>query len=112
MFHVFCFIFAVWKLHFIAFPDEDLMARIVRGHHPQVRETLVQEAIARFYWLRQIPDLRKAPSTSELIDWIGALVKGGVSEQELSDRVPYLGTLVKKEQDLETLKRFQARRGQ
>jgi MoxR-like ATPase len=97
--------------HFIAFPDETLMARIVKVHHPDVRETLVQEAIARFYWLRGIPDLRKAPSTSELIDWIGALVKGGISEQSLSDRVPYLGTLVKKEQDLETLKRFQARRG-
>ena len=65
-------------------------------------------AIARFL-LRNLPDLRKAPSTSELIDWIGALVKGGVSESELSDRVPYLGSLIKKEQDLETLA-FQKRR--
>jgi len=97
--------------HFIAFPEQDLMARIVRVHHPNVREALVQEAIARFYWLRNLPDLRKAPSTSELIDWIGALVKGGVKESELADRVPYLGTLIKKEQDLETLARFQKRRG-
>jgi len=97
--------------HFIAFPDQALMARIVRVHHPNVREALVQEAIARFYWLRSLPDLRKAPSTSELIDWIGALVKGGVKESEIADRVPYLGTLIKKEQDLETLARFQKRRG-
>ena len=97
--------------HFIAFPEQSLMARIVRVHHPNVREALVQEAIARFYWLRNLPELRKAPSTSELIDWIGALVKGGVKESELSDRVPYLGALIKKEQDVETLVRFQRRRG-
>ncbi|MCB9529127.1 MAG: MoxR family ATPase [Myxococcales bacterium] len=96
--------------HFIAFPDEALMARIVRVHHPQVRETLVQEAIARFYWLRTLPDLRKRPSTSELIDWIGALVRGGVDPEQLAARVPYLGTLIKKEQDQETLARFEARR--
>lgn len=97
--------------HFIAFPDEELMARIVKVHHPTVRQTLVDEAIARFYWLRNIPDLRKAPSTSELIDWIGALLKGGMEESSLTDRVPFLGTLLKKEQDLEALARFEARRG-
>ena len=97
--------------HFIAFPDEDLMARIVKVHHPTVRQTLVEEAIARFYWLRNIPDLRKAPSTSELIDWIGALLKGGMDESSLTDRVPFLGTLLKKEQDLEALARFESRRG-
>jgi MoxR-like ATPase len=97
--------------HFIAFPEQELMSEIVRVHHPSVKQTLIDEAIARFYWLRNIPDMRKAPSTSELIDWITALVKGGVDEREITDRVPYLGTLFKKEQDLETLERFQARRG-
>jgi MoxR-like ATPase len=97
--------------HFIAFPEEELMAKIVRVHHPNVRQTLLDEAIARFYWLRNIPDMRKAPSTSELIDWISALIKGGIDESELTQRVPYLGTLFKKEQDLETLERFEARRG-
>lgn len=91
--------------HFIAFPDEDLMARIVRVHHPDVRRTLLEEALARFYWLRQLPDLRKRPSTSELIDWLGALIRGGISEDEISERVPYLGTLIKKEQDLEVVRR-------
>ena len=96
--------------HFIAFPERDLMARIVKVHHPQVRQTLVDEAIARFYWLRDLPDLRKKPSTSELVDWIGALVHGGLDPEILTERLPYLGSLLKKEQDLETYKRFKARR--
>ncbi len=95
--------------HFIAFPERDLMGRIVKVHHPTVRQTLVDEAIARFYWLRDLPDLRKKPSTSELVDWIGALVKGGLDEEVLTERLPYLGALLKKEQDLETYKRFKAR---
>ena len=97
--------------HFISFPEESLMGQIVRVHHPNVRQTLIDEAIARFYWLRNVPDLRKAPSTSELIDWIGALNKGGISEERIADRIPYLGTLLKKEQDLDTLERFKKRRG-
>ena len=96
--------------HFIAFPDESLMADIVRVHHPKVEQTLIDEAIARFYWLRTLPDLRKAPSTSELIDWI-SLVKGGIEVEALTERVPYLGSLLKKEQDLETLKRFKDQDG-
>ncbi len=95
--------------HFIAFPEPDLMARIVKVHHPVVRQTLLDEAIARFYWLRDLPDLRKKPSTSELIDWLGALIKGGIEEETIADRVPYLGSLLKKEQDLETYARFKAR---
>lgn len=91
--------------HFIAFPDPDLMARIVAVHHPNVRRALIDEAIARFYWLRSLPELRKRPSTSELIDWIGALVKGGVSEEELADRIPFLGALIKKEQDVDAVMR-------
>ena len=87
------------------------MAEIVRVHHPKVEQTLVDEAIARFYWLRNLPDLRKAPSTSELIDWISALVKGGIEVDALTERVPYLGSLLKKEQDLETLQRFKDKRG-
>lgn len=97
--------------HFIAFPEPELMAQIVKVHHPRVRAGLVDEAIARFYWLRRLPDLRKRPSTSELIDWIGALERGGVDLATITDRVPYLGTLLKKEQDLETLARQQQKKG-
>ena len=95
--------------HFIAFPEPELMAQIVKVHHPLVRQTLMDEALARFYWLRTLPDMRKKPSTSELIDWLGALIKGGVDEDVLVDRVPFLGTLLKKEQDLGTFKRYTGR---
>ena len=91
--------------HFIAFPDDELMSRIVRVHHPDVRQRLLDEALARFYWIRSLPELRKRPSTSELIDWLGALIRGGLSEDELEQRVPFLGTLIKKEQDLDALLR-------
>jgi MoxR-like ATPase len=91
--------------HFIAFPDPALMARIVKVHHPHVRQVLLDEALARFYWLRSLPELRKRPSTSELIDWLGALVRGGLSEEALADRIPFLGTLMKKEQDVEAVGR-------
>lgn len=97
--------------HFIAFPEKELMGRIVRVHHPQVRQALIDEAIARFYWLRTLPELRKKPSTSELIDWIGALVRGGLDPDDLTDRVPFLGTLLKKEQDVETFERAKKRKG-
>ena len=92
--------------HFIAFPDRELMSKIVEVHHPNVKQTLIEEAIARFYYVRSIDGLRKAPSTSELIDWIGALIRGGISEDELTDRLPYSGTLIKKEQDEQLLRRI------
>ena len=92
--------------HFIAFPDRELMSKIVKVHHPNVKQTLIEEAIARFYYVRSIDGLRKAPSTSELIDWIGALIRGGISEDELTERLPYSGTLIKKEQDEQLLRRI------
>jgi MoxR-like ATPase len=91
--------------HFIAFPEPALMARIVKVHHPLVRQSLLDEALARFYWLRTLPELRKKPSTSELIDWLGALIRGGLDEETLAARIPYLGTLLKKEQDVEAVGR-------
>ena len=97
--------------HFIAFPEQELMARIVRVHHPGVRQTLVDEAIARFYWLRSLPDMRKRPSTSELIDWIAALTRGGIEEAELTERIPFLGALLKHERDHEAVKRQSGRSG-
>ena len=91
--------------HFISFPDRELMARIVDVHHPNVRSTLIEEAISRFYFVRSLDGMRKPPSTSELIDWIGALVKGGIKEDELTNALPFMGALVKKEQDEAMLKR-------
>jgi MoxR-like ATPase len=95
--------------HFIDFPDQELMKRIVRVHHPRIEAELVDQAVVAFYELRQNPRLRKRPSTSELIDWIGVLKQAGVGQQRFVRELPFLGVLLKKEQDLETFS--QARRG-
>ena len=96
--------------HFIAFPTREEMAKIVAVHHPTLRGKLLDEAVSRFYWLRGLDGIRKPPSTSELVDWLGALIKGGVAPETLAERVPYLGALLKKEQDLELLRRSENRR--
>lgn len=86
--------------HFIDFPEAELMTRIVRVHHPDLEDKLVDQALSAFYQLRQMPRLRKRPSTSELIDWIGVLKAEGVDTVKLDRQLPFLGTLLKKEQDL------------
>ncbi|MSP63873.1 MAG: MoxR family ATPase, partial [Myxococcales bacterium] len=86
--------------HFIEFPDRELMARIVRVHHPQLETKLLEQALAAFYALRDLAGLRKRPSTSELIDWIAALKRAGIASVKLDDGVPFLGALLKREQDL------------
>jgi MoxR-like ATPase len=87
--------------HFIAFPDEALMTEIVRVHHPGIGDSLLEQCLAKFYWLRQVKGLRKRPSTSELIDWIGALLAAGVQPGQLAKEIPFLGALIKKEEDVE-----------
>ncbi|MDP6943877.1 MAG: MoxR family ATPase [Myxococcota bacterium] len=89
--------------HYIAFPDRALMADIVAVHLPDLGQNLLERALDAFYALRRLDGLRKRPSTSELIDWIAALVATGVDPDTLdtaAGRLPYLGTLIKREQDL------------
>jgi MoxR-like ATPase len=94
--------------HFIDFPDPELMKRIVRVHHPNVDGTLVDQAVVAFYELRQVPRIRKRPSTSELVDWITVLMQGGVGKERLVRELPFLGVLLKKEQDVELLRAAKA----
>jgi len=89
--------------HFIDFPDPELMKRIVRVHHPKIDEELVDQAVVKFYELREVPRLRKRPSTSELIDWIAVLKSAGVGKERFVRELPFLGVLLKKEQDVELL---------
>jgi len=97
--------------HWIEFPSRELMTRIVRVHHPELEEELLSSALAAFYRLRQVDGLRKPPSTSELIDWLSALRHSGIEPAKLLGAgLPFLGTLLKKEQDIETLGRV-GRRG-
>jgi len=86
--------------HFIDFPDRDLMSRIVDVHHPAINEALLKQAMDAFYAIRNMQRLRKRPSTSELVDWIAMLKNMGVSNVKLDGNLPFLGTLLKKEQDL------------
>ncbi len=91
--------------YYIEFPDEEMMERIVRVHYPDIQDKLVRECIKKFYWLRQVDGLRKKPSTSELLDWIKALAMGGVNVDRISAELPFLGTLLKTEQDTEKVAR-------
>ncbi|HAP93830.1 MAG TPA: MoxR family ATPase [Desulfotomaculum sp.] len=95
--------------HYIDFPDEEMMARIVRVHFPDLEKALLEEALAAFYWLRSVNGLQKKPSTSELLDWTQALVVGGISYQRICAEIPFLGVLLKKNQDFElVLRRLQS----
>jgi MoxR-like ATPase len=89
--------------HFIEFPAPELMKEIVRVHHPSLEESLVSQAIRAFYELRDVVQLRKRPSTSELIDWLAVLHRAGIDAGRLTKEVPMLGTLLKKETDVATV---------
>jgi len=94
--------------HYIEFPNLELMEEIVRVHFPDIKDNLLREALKAFYKLREIDDFRKKPSTSELIDWIRALIAGGVPHDKVSSEIPFVGTLLKKETDYDY---FAARMG-
>ena len=91
--------------HYIAFPERSLMERIVNVHYPDVEQDLLDAAIVRFYEVRGIPGLRKKPSTSELIDWLFVLLRGGLDAGDVARSDPFLGTLLKQEQDLDLAER-------
>jgi MoxR-like ATPase len=97
--------------HFIDFPDAERMKRIVRVHHPNVDGALVDQAVVAFYELRAVPRLRKRPSTSELVDWITVLLEADIGRERLIRELPFLGVLLKKEQDVELLRAVRAAGG-
>ena len=104
--------------HFIAFPDRETMERIVDVHHPDIKKSLIKEALDVFFEVREVPGLKKKPSTSELIDWLKLLMADDIPEEILKERdrskaiPPLYGALLKNEQDVHTLQRlaFMARR--
>jgi len=97
--------------HFIEFPDVALMRKIIDVHHPHLDAKLLDQVLIKFYWLREQPDLRKKPSTSELVDWISALLRSGMSVEKLESHLPFVGALLKKEQDAEAVVRFESQGG-
>ncbi len=90
--------------HYIDFPSKELMEEIVRVHFPDVEEHLLKNAMEVFYNIRSIRDIRKKPSTSELIDWINALQLGGIPAERIKAALPFIGVVVKKDEDMELVK--------
>jgi MoxR-like ATPase len=91
--------------HYIQFPDRELMQEIVKVHHPDITDKVLDNALEMFFSLRATPKLRKKPSTSELIDWILALKKAGVDLARVGHGIPFLGTLLKTEADVELVQK-------
>jgi MoxR-like ATPase len=98
--------------HYIRFPDADTMARIVEVHHPRIKPRLVSEALNVFFELREVPGLKKKPSTSELLDWLKLLMAEDMPPEALRSREtgtiipPLYGALLKSEQDVHLLERL------
>jgi MoxR-like ATPase len=97
--------------HFIDFPDIEQMREIIDVHHPQLEKALLEQVMTKFYWLREQKELRKRPSTSELIDWITALVRAGVDPGQLANEIPFMGALLKNEQDTKAIRSYLDRGG-
>ncbi len=98
--------------HFISFPDRQTMKSIVDVHYPAIQKTLVDQALEIFFELRELPGLKKRPSTSELIDWLKLLMSDDIPDDILTQRdqstaiPPLYGALLKNEQDVQMLERL------
>lgn len=89
--------------HYISFPDRAQMEEIVRVHFDQLDEALLQQTLDAFYRIREMDDIEKKPSTSELVDWIHALMLSGIPQEDILKKIPFAGVLLKKDRDLEAL---------
>lgn len=98
--------------HFIKFPDRDTMEDIVHVHFPDIKKRLVAEALALFFEVRDVPGLKKKPSTSELLDWLKLLMSEEIGPEVLLERdpkkliPPLHGALLKNEQDVHLFERL------
>lgn len=91
--------------HFIDFPDKELMSDIILAHYSDIEETLIEQVIDAFFYVRNFFELKKKPSTSELLDWISALKLSGISTDNLRQDLPLVSFLLKKDEDLEMVKK-------
>lgn len=89
--------------HYISFPDPDTITRIVKVHYPDLDDRILKEALIAFYWIREVHGIQKKPSTSELLDWVQALALGGINPARITQELPFLGTLIKKNQDFDNV---------
>ena len=91
--------------HYIEFPEQEQMEKIIRVHFGDLEGELVAQALAGFYWVRQLRDIEKKPSTSELVDWLRALQLGGVDPARIAKDIPFAGVLLKKDKDITAMQR-------
>jgi MoxR-like ATPase len=104
--------------HYIRFPDPETMTRIVEVHYPGIKRRLIEEALRIFFQVREVPGLKKKPSTSELLDWLKLLLSEDIGPEQLRERdtrkliPPLHGALLKNEQDVSLFEKlaFLARR--
>ena len=104
--------------HYIRFPDHETMERIVHVHYPNIKKLLLREALEAFFEIREVPGLKKKPSTSELLDWLKLLMAEDIPPEVLHSQdthkiiPPLHGALLKNEQDVHLFERlvFMSRR--
>jgi len=97
--------------HYIRFPDPETLRKIVRVHHPDIKDALLTTALTQFFELRETPGLKKKPSTSEVLDWLKLLLAEDLTADDLkkkgADSLPKLhGALLKNEQDVHLFERL------
>ena len=89
--------------HYIEFPNKEKMEEIINVHFGDIDKKLSEKALEAFYEIREMNDLQKKPSTSELLDWIQALMISGVNIKNLKEEMPFIGVLLKKNQDIDVM---------
>jgi len=89
--------------HYIEFPTKEKMEEIIKVHYGDIEKNLMNQAMEAFYKIREMKEIQKRPSTSELLDWLQALMLAGVNVQQITKEIPYVGVLLKKNQDIEVM---------
>lgn len=97
--------------HYIAFPDREVLEKIINIHIPKIKKRLIKDSLDTFFDVRKVPGLKKKPSTSELVDWLKLLVSDELAQEVLTSKQsnlvpPLYGALLKNEQDVELLQRL------
>lgn len=92
--------------HYIEFPSEEKMREIIKVHFGSIDKKLVNQAMKAFYDIRGMREIQKKPSTSELLDWLQALQISGIDVNRITDEIPYIGVLLKKNQDIDMVNAY------
>ncbi len=95
--------------HYIEFPEKETMEEIIKVHYGDIDKELCDTALEAFYNLRKMDEIQKKPSTSELLDWLQALMISGVDISGIANKIPFIGVLLKKNQDIEVMEEIKTK---